>query len=63
VFVISSLFDSVLWNASFIGLGWALVRQWVIVERYASIINYAVLAALAVVIIWFVWSRWKRKNN
>ena len=52
--MISSLFDSVLWNASFIGLGWALVRQWVIVERYASIINYVVLAALAVVIIWFV---------
>ncbi len=63
VFMIATLFDSILWNASFIGLGWALGSQWVLVEQYASIINYAVLAALAAVIIWFVWSRWKRKDN
>ena len=63
VFMVFTVLDSILWNAGFIGLGWALGSQWTLVERYASIVDYVVLATLAVLIIWFVWRRWNRRGN
>jgi membrane protein DedA with SNARE-associated domain len=63
VFMVFTVLDSIVWNAAFIGLGWALGSQWTLVERYASIVDYVVLATLAVLIIWFVWRRWNRRGN
>jgi membrane protein DedA with SNARE-associated domain len=48
-----------LWNGAFIVLGWVLGAEWVIIEQYASVIEYAVVAALAGGIVWFVWNRRK----
>jgi membrane protein DedA with SNARE-associated domain len=48
-----------LWNGAFIVLGWVLGAEWVIIEQYASVIEYTVVAALAGGIVWFVWNRRK----
>ncbi len=52
-----SVLDSVIWNAALIGLGWYLGSQWTLVREYASIIEYAILAALIFGIVWFVCRR------
>ena len=57
-FVGYTLLGSASWTGSLIVLGWILGREWELVERYASIIGYAVLAAL---ILGFVWLLWQRK--
>ena len=57
-FVGYTLLGSSLWSGSLIVLGWILGREWELVERYTSIIGYAVLAAL---ILGFVWLLWQRK--
>jgi membrane protein DedA with SNARE-associated domain len=58
-FMVWTVLDSIVWNALLIGLGWVLGSQWMLVQRYASIIEYVVLAAIAGGITWFVWRRWR----
>jgi membrane protein DedA with SNARE-associated domain len=58
-FIIYTALGSALWNGAFIALGWALGSEWALVERYASIIEWVVLAAIAGGILWFLWRRWK----
>lgn len=48
-----------IWNGVFVGLGWALGDQWMIVRQYTSLLEYTVLAAVAGVILWFLWRRWR----
>jgi membrane protein DedA with SNARE-associated domain len=45
-FIIFTVIGTIVYNGAFIGLGWALGSQWELVERYASIVNYVVLAAM-----------------
>jgi membrane protein DedA with SNARE-associated domain len=62
-FTIYTAFGSALWNGVFIGLGWELGAQWPLVKQYASIIEYVVLAAVAVGgVLWILWRRWKMHN-
>jgi membrane protein DedA with SNARE-associated domain len=61
-FMSYTLIGCVLWNGAHVGLGWVLGSQWAVVERYASIIEYAVLAAAAAGIIWFLLRRWKARR-
>ena len=61
-FMIYTVLGAGLWNGVFISLGWVLGTRWMLVERYAKIIEYAVLAAAAAVIVWFVWRRWKGRK-
>src|SRR5205085_1141435 len=56
-FMFFTFLDSILWNAMLIGLGWWLGSQWMLVERYARIVEYPVLAAIVVGVFWFVWRR------
>jgi membrane protein DedA with SNARE-associated domain len=55
--------DTLLWNAVFIGVGWALGSQWTLVERYAAIVHSAVVVALAGGILWFLRRRWKARKS
>ena len=48
-----------LWNASLIGLGWALGGRWRIVEVFTSFIGFAVLTILIAAALWFFWRRRK----
>lgn len=61
-FLIYTILGSFLYNVAHVGLGWALGSQWMLVEQYEPIVKYAVLAALAGGIIWFVWRRWKERG-
>jgi membrane protein DedA with SNARE-associated domain len=58
-FVAYTTLGNGLWNAGLIGLGWALGAQWTLVKQYAPIIEYAILAAIAGVILWSLWRRCK----
>ena len=62
-FVAYTVLGNGLYNAALVGLGWWLGSQWELVERYAPIAEYAVLAVVAVVIVRFLWRRWKAHNN
>jgi membrane protein DedA with SNARE-associated domain len=58
-FVVLTALGNGLWNSGLISVGWALGVQWPLVKQYAPIIEYAVLAAIAGGILWFLWRRWK----
>ena len=62
-FVTYTILGNGLYNAALVGLGWWLGSQWELVERYAPIAEYAVLAVVAVVIVRFLWRRWKAHSN
>lgn len=48
-----------IWNASLIGLGWALGGRWRIVEVFTSLVGAAVLIVLISATVWFFWRRRK----
>lgn len=48
-----------IWNASLIGLGWALGGRWRIVEVFTSFVGAAVLIVVISATIWFFWRRRK----
>lgn len=58
-FMFYTIIGSTLWNGILIGLGWVLGANYELVEKYAPIIEYAVLAAVVLGIVWFVWRRWR----
>ncbi len=58
-FMFYTILGSALWNGIFIGLGWILGANYELVEQYAPIVEYAVLAAIALAILWFLWRRWR----
>ena len=45
------------WNAAHIALGWALGTQWRLVKDYAPTLQYAVISAMVVAMLWFLWRR------
>ncbi len=58
-FTVYTILGSALWNGTFIVLGWVLGAQWTLVEQYAQIVEYVVLAAIVGGILWFLWRRRK----
>lgn len=58
-FLFYTILGSALWNGAFIVLGWVLGANYTLVEHYAPIVEYTVLAAIALVIGWFFWRRWR----
>ncbi len=62
-FVPYAIVGGALWNVVFAGLGRALGRQWRLVERYAPLVEYPVLAAIAGAILWFVWRRTRSRTR
>ncbi len=62
-FLIYTTIGNGIWNGVFIGLGWTLGSQWDLVREYTAILEYAVLAVLAGVILWFLWRRLKMDNK
>ena len=58
-FVAYTALGSGVWNAALIGLGWAFGSQWQRVSRYAEIVGYVALGAVALLGAWFLWRRWR----
>src|SRR5215213_9433367 len=44
-----------IWNASLIGLGWALGGRWRIIEVFTSFVGSAILIILIAATVWIVW--------
>ncbi|HET6706993.1 DedA family protein [Amycolatopsis sp.] len=53
---------SLLWNTAFVVAGYLLGESWSLVNRYASVFQYAVLAAVAVAIALFVTVRLRNRT-
>ena len=62
-FVVYTAAGSTAWNAAFVGLGWALGRQWRLVQPYTHVLEYAVLAAVGGMVLWFLWRRRRRAGR
>ena len=43
------------WNLAHIGLGWTLGTRWHLVSEQASMLQYAVAAAMAAGVLWYLW--------
>ena len=56
-FGLMTMAGSFLWNTIFILAGYFLGENWHVVERYSSILQYVVLVALALGILWFILRR------
>ncbi len=56
-FLLLTAAGSLIWNAIFVSAGFFLGEQWHIVERYAGILQYLVIAAVIGALVWFVISR------
>ena len=58
-FMVYTLLGCILWNGGFIILGLLLGSNWPVVKEYASIIEYAALAAIVGGVLLLLWRRWK----
>lgn len=56
-FALLTTAGSLIWNTIFILAGFWLGEQWHIVEQYADILKYVVIAAVVAAVAWFVISR------
>jgi membrane protein DedA with SNARE-associated domain len=53
-FSIFTLCGSGLWNGLLLGLGALLGTQYKLIEQYSRYLNYAVYAAVAVLVVWVI---------
>ena len=58
-FMTYTIFGCLIWNGGFIVLGLLLGSNWPVVKQYASVIEYTVLAAMALGLLLLIWRRWK----
>ncbi len=56
-FLFYAIVGTALWDGILIVLGWVLGSQWTLVKEYVSVTGHAVLAAVALAILWFLWHR------
>ncbi|GEL45291.1 DedA family protein [Cellulomonas hominis] len=61
-FLLYTAVGSAVWNTLLIVAGYVLGAQWEDVGHYSDYINYAVYAAIAFVVIRFVWTRLRRRR-
>ena len=59
-FGLLTLAGSLVWNSVFVLSGYLLGEQWHIVEEYAGVLQYAVIAAAAGALVWFTVTRVRR---
>ena len=53
---------SALWNGVLVGLGWALGENWHMIEEYVGWLQYVVIAAVAFLVLRFVWQRLRERR-
>ena len=59
-FGLLTLAGSLIWNSVFVLSGFFLGEQWHVVEEYAGVLQYAVIAAAAGALVWFTVTRVRR---
>ena len=60
-FVVYTTGGSLVWNTIFVVAGYQLGERWVLVERYAEVLQYVVIAVAVAAAVWFVVSRLRRR--
>ena len=60
-FIVCTALGSAVWNTALIGAGAALGNQWENVEPYVAILQWLVLAAIALFLMWFVYGKIRRR--
>ncbi len=60
-FMFFTVLDTIIWNSTLIGLGYALGSQWTLVERYPRIAEYLILVVVVAVVARFF--RRRRKGR
>lgn len=63
LFLAYTLIGSLAWNTLLISAGYILGEQWHLVERYVGFLQYAVIAAILVFVIYFVIKRIDRRRG
>lgn len=48
---------SAIWNTVLVVAGYLLGEQWHVVEQYTGILQWVVIAAVALLVVWFLWRR------
>lgn len=61
-FLLLTGFGSALWNGALVSLGWALGENWHQIEEYVDWLQYLVIAAVAFLIVRFVWQRLRARR-
>lgn len=61
-FTLLTLLGSLIWNSAFVGAGYVLGQNWSLVEPYADVLQYVVLAVIVVLGAWFVVRRLRRRR-
>ncbi len=62
-FLLYTAVGSAVWNTALIVAGYVLGAQWEDVGHYSDYINYAVYAAIVIVLVRFVWTRLRRRRS
>jgi len=57
LFLLLTGIGSTMWNGVLVSLGWALGGNWHLIEKYVGWLQYLVIAAIAFLIVRFVWLR------
>ena len=60
-FLLFTLLGSIPWNFALTYLGWILAENWIIIERYAKILDYAVLLIVIVMVSLYYFYKSKSK--
>ena len=60
-FIAYTALGSAVWNTALIGAGAALGNQWEKVEPYVAILQWLVLAAIALFLTWFIYGKIRRR--
>lgn len=60
-FLLYTTLGSAIWNTVFVLAGYFLGENWHVVERYAGVLQWVVIAAVVIAVVWFVVSRLRRK--
>ena len=61
-FLLLTGLGSALWNGALVSLGWALGENWRRIEDYVGWLQYLVIAAVAFLIVRFVWQRLRARR-
>jgi membrane protein DedA with SNARE-associated domain len=61
-FLLCTAVGSAVWNSVLIVGGYVLGSRWEDIGRYSDVINYAVYAAIVLVVVRFVWTRLRRRR-
>lgn len=61
-FIPLTIFGSLLWNGALVSLGWAFGENWHAIEEYVGVLQYVVIAVVAILLIRFVWSRLRQRQ-